>query len=108
MEHDGNVVIFITASTEEEARNLSRAILEHRAAACVNIVPHITSIFRWQGALETAQEHLLIAKTRASKLEEVVQLIKDAHSYAIPEVIAMPVIGGNQEYLEWIGKEVTP
>jgi periplasmic divalent cation tolerance protein len=106
MDHDGNVVVFITAGTGEEARTLGQALLEHRAAACVNIAPAITSIFWWQEVLETDQEHLLIVKTRASKLEEVVRLVKEIHSYEVPEVIAMPVIGGNQEYLEWIGKEV--
>ena len=106
MEHDGNVVIFITAGTGEEARKVGQALIEHRAAACVNIAPNITSIFRWQEVLETDQEHLLIVKTRASKLEEVVQLVKEIHSYEVPEVIAVPVIGGNQEYLEWIGEEV--
>lgn len=106
MEHDGTVVIFITAGTREEARKVGQALLEHRAAACVNIAPNITSIFWWQEVLETDQEHLLIVKTRASKLEEVVRLVKEIHSYEVPEVIALPVIGGNREYLEWIGEEV--
>ena len=108
MEHDGNVVVFITASTGEEARTVGQALLEHRAAACVNIAPNITSIFWWQDTLETDQEHLLIVKTRASKLAEVVRLVKEIHSYEVPEVIALPIIGGNQEYLEWVGEEVKP
>jgi periplasmic divalent cation tolerance protein len=108
MDYDGNVVIFITAGTGEEARRVGQVLLEHRAAACVNISPGITSIFWWQEELGTDQEHLLIVKTRASKLEEVVRLVKEIHSYEVPEVIAMPIIGGNQEYLEWIGGEVTP
>lgn len=106
MEHDGNVVIFITAGTGEEARTVGQALIEHRAAACVNIVPNITSMFWWQEVLETDQEHLLIVKTRASKVKEIVRLVKEVHSYEVPEVIAMPVIDGNREYLEWIGEEV--
>jgi periplasmic divalent cation tolerance protein len=106
MEHDGNVVIFITAGTGEEAHKIGQALLEHRAAACVNIAPNITSIFWWQEVLETDKEHLLIVKTRAGKVEEVVRLVKEFHSYEVPEVIALPIIGGNREYLEWIDKEV--
>ena len=106
MSHDRNVVVFITAGTGEEARAIGQALLEHRAAACVNIAPDITSIFWWQEVLETNQEHLLIVKTRTSKLEDVVRLVQETHTYEVPEVIALPVIGGNQEYLEWIGEEV--
>lgn len=106
MEHDGNVVVFITAGTGEEARKVGQELLEHRAAACVNIVSNITSIFWWQEVLETDQEHLLIVKTRTSKVKEVVRLVKEVHSYEVPEVIALPIVGGNQEYLEWIGEEV--
>ena len=108
MEHDGNVVIFITAGTDEEARKVGQALLEHKAAACVNITPNITSIFWWQDKLETDQEHLLIVKTRASNVEEVVRLVKEIHSNEIPEVIALPIIDGNREYLEWIGEETKP
>jgi len=74
MDHNGTVVIFIAAGTGEEARTVGQALLEHRAAACVNIAPNITSIFWWQDKLETDQEHLLIVKTRASKPEETVRL----------------------------------
>lgn len=108
MEHDENVVIFISAGTDEEARTVGRALLEHRAAACVSIAPNVTSIFWWQGTLETAQEHLLMVKTRASNVEDVVRLVKEVHSYKMPEVIAVPIIGGNQQYLDWIGEEVQP
>lgn len=108
MEHDENVVVFITTGTGEEARKVGQALIEQRAAACVNIVSNITSIFRWQEVLQTDQEHLLIVKTRASKVKEIVRLVKEVHSYEVPEVIALPVIGGNQEYLEWISEEVKP
>ena len=106
MKYDGNVVIFITAGTREEALKVSQLLLERRAAACVNIAHNITSIFWWQGRLETSWESLIIVKTRVSKLEEVVRLVKEIHSYEVPEVIALPIIGGNREYLEWISEEV--
>jgi periplasmic divalent cation tolerance protein len=69
-------------------------------------VPKISSRFWWQGKLESAEESLLIVKTRASVLDEVVNLVKKHHSYDVPEVVALPIIGGNEDYLEWMGKEV--
>ncbi len=101
-----NVVIFITVGTDEEAREIANVLLTQRKAACVNIVPRIDSLFWWQGKLDSAQENLLIVKTKASVLNEVVSLVKEHHSYDIPEIIALPIIGGNQHYLEWIDKEV--
>ena len=99
MEKPGEVVVFITASTTEEAQLLSMMLLEQRKAACINIVPKVDSLFWWQDELDSAQESLLIIKTTASLLPEVVELVKAAHSYEVPEIIAMPIIGGNEEYL---------
>lgn len=72
----------------------------------MNIVPIISFIFWWQGKLDSAQESLLIVKSTASLLSKIVRLVKEAHSYDVPEVIALPIIGGNPDYLEWIGKEI--
>lgn len=77
-----------------------------RKAACVNIVPGVDSSFRWQGKLDSAQESLLIIKTRASLLPEIIEMVKSAHSYSVPEIIALPIIGGNQDYLNWIDDKV--
>jgi len=106
MENEENVVIFITTSMDEEAKKIANMLLEQRKVACVNILPKITSLFWWQGRLDSAQEHLLIVKTQASLLKEVVRLVRENHSYEVPEIIAVPIIGGNPDYLEWIGKEV--
>ena len=100
------VVIFITTSGEAEARRISDALLTQRKAACVNIIPTVSSSFWWQGKLGAAAESLLIVKTRASLVEEVVALVKEGHSYTVPEIIALPILGGNPDYLEWIEKEV--
>ena len=99
-------VVFITTSTEEEAHRIAEALLKQRKVACVNIVPRVSSLFWWQDKLESAQESLLIVKTKASVLNEVIRLVKEIHSYDVPEIIALPIVGGNQDYLEWIGKEV--
>ncbi|HEX9976441.1 MAG TPA: divalent-cation tolerance protein CutA [Dehalococcoidales bacterium] len=100
------VVIFITASSETEARRITDALLTQRRAACVNIIPAVNSSFWWQGKLESVAESLLIVKTKASLVNEVVALVKENHSYTVPEIIALPILGGNPDYLEWIEKEV--
>ena len=105
MEENKYVVVLIT-STIEEAPSVAEALLTQRKAACVNILPAVSSLFWWQGRLDSAQENLLVVKTKASLLNEVVELVKELHSYDVPEVIALPIIGGNKDYLEWIDKEV--
>jgi len=102
----GEIVVFVTASAEEEAHRIAELLLNQRKAACINIVPKVDSLFWWQGTLDSARESLLIIKTRASLLPEVVELVKSVHSYEVPEVIALPIIGGNEEYLKWIDSEV--
>jgi len=101
-----DIVLFITTANADEAQRIADVLLNERKAACVNIVPRVSSRFWWQGKLESAEESLLIVKTKASVLDEVVNLVKKHHGYDVPEVIALPIIGGNQDYLEWMGKEV--
>ena len=106
MEGPAYIVLFITTATIREAKRISRALLNQRKAACVNIVPKVSSLFWWHDKLDSAQESLLIIKTKASQLDEIVRLVRELHSYDIPEIIALPIVGGNQDYLEWIEKEV--
>jgi len=106
MEESAYIVLFTTASNSEEAHKIAKVLLSQRKAACVNIVPGISSLFWWQDKLDSAQESLLIIKTKASLLNQIVTLVKEIHSYEVPEIIALPIIGGNQDYLEWIDKEV--
>jgi len=106
MEDEQNVVIFITTGTDQEAHDVANLLLKERKAACVNILPRMSSLFWWQDKLDSAEESLLIVKTRASLLGEIVRLVREIHSYEVPEIIALPIIGGNPDYLEWIGKEV--
>ena len=106
MKEAGDIVIFITTSGEEEARMITELLLDQRKAACINIVPKIDSRFWWQDKVDSSQESLLIVKTKASLLAEIIDLVKGAHSYTVPEIIALPIIGGNQDYLKWIDSEV--
>jgi periplasmic divalent cation tolerance protein len=105
MENDQNIVIFITTGTDGEARRVAEVLLEQRKASCINIVPTVTSLFWWKDRIESNQESLLIVKSKASLLDEIVSLVKGVHSYDVPEVIALPIIGGNPDYLNWIGEE---
>ena len=106
MEEFTYIVVLITTGTPEEAQRIAAVLLEQRKAACVNIVPRVSSRFWWRGKLDSAEESLLIVKTRASLLDEVVSLVKEAHSYDVAEVIALPIVGGNKDYLDWMGGDV--
>ena len=101
-----HIVIFITASSEKEARRIAELLLEQRKAACINIVSGIDSKFWWKGKIDSSQEILLIIKTRASMFPQIIELVKTVHSYEVPEIIAIPIIGGNNDYLKWIDTEV--
>jgi periplasmic divalent cation tolerance protein len=103
MEENTSLVVFIT-SADEEAPKIADMLLTQRKAACVNIVPGVNSLFWWQDKLDSAQESLLIVKTAASLLNEIVALVKEIHSYDVPEIIALPIVGGNRDYLEWINR----
>ena len=106
MKEASKVVVLITTAIEEEAHKIAELLLNQRKAACVNIVPKVDSLFRWQDNLNSAQESLLIVKARASLLPGIIEVIKRTHSYKVPEIIAMPIIGGNEGYLEWMDDEV--
>ncbi|MFC1950943.1 divalent-cation tolerance protein CutA [Chloroflexota bacterium] len=105
MEEPSEIVIFITTAGEQEAQSIANLLLEKRLIACANIVPKISSMFLWQGVLESEAECMLILKTKHSLLRDVVEAVKPVHSYDVPEIIALPVIGGNQDYLNWINEE---
>ncbi len=100
-----HIVVLITVADEEEARLISRVLLKQRKAACINIMPGVNSLFWWQERIDSAHESLLVVKTRAVLLDEIIQLVKEIHSYDVHEIIALPIIGGNQDYLEWIDNE---
>jgi len=106
LEEFADIVVFITTANAEEAQRIADVLLNERKAACVNIVPGVSSFFWWQGKVDSAQESLLIVKTKALVLNQIVNLVKEHHSYDVPEIIALPIIGGNRDYLEWLGKEV--
>ena len=105
MKQQNYIVVFITAKDPEEAQKIAKVLVKRRQAACVNIVPGVSSHFWWKDKLENADESLLIVKTMESLLPEVIKSVKKIHSNSIPEIIALPIIGGSRDYLEWIDSE---
>lgn len=95
-------IVLTTAGSAEEATKISRAIVERRLAACVNIVPQLTSVYRWQGKVEQASECLLIIKTQAAVFERLRDAVKELHSYELPECILLEIAEGSEPYLTWI------
>ena len=100
------IVVLITTGNDEQAGKIADALLGQRLAACVNIVPRVDSLFWWQGKIDATKESLLIVKTKAALLDDIIKSVRGIHSYKVPEIIALPVVGGNQDYLDWINKEV--
>jgi periplasmic divalent cation tolerance protein len=96
------IIVLVTTKKSEEAQKIAEMLVNQRQAVCVNIIPEVNSYFRWQNKLETTQESLLIIKTKESLLPEVIKSVKKIHSYLVPEIIALPIIGGSQDYLDWL------
>jgi periplasmic divalent cation tolerance protein len=96
------IVILSTCSGEDEGARLARMLVEERLAACVSVVPGMRSYYRWQGAIETAGECLLIVKTSRALFDEVRAALEKAHSYEIPEAIALPLVEGAPNYMNWL------
>jgi periplasmic divalent cation tolerance protein len=107
MESSNYITVLITTASIQEAREIAKVLLERRKIACANLISKVESHFWWQDKLDSAEESLLIAKSKAALLPEIITLVKEAHSYQVPEIIALPIIGGSQDYLEWIEESVS-
>ncbi len=100
------IVVMITCSSKREAVKIKEALLEKRKAACINIISGVNSFFWWKGKIDSSLEVLLLAKTKKKMLRGIITLVKKIHSYEVPEIIALPIVGGNKDYLNWIGEEL--
>lgn len=98
-------LVYITTGNKEEAEKLGGLLVEQRLAACANIIDGMTSIFWWENRLDQDRETVLIVKTRQSLIEQLTRTVQDNHSYDCPCVVALPIIGGNPEFIDWIEKE---
>jgi periplasmic divalent cation tolerance protein len=103
----GVTLIYVTASSEQEARNIGSSLVESRLAACANIFPSITSFFHWEGGVQEEKEAVLILKTRQSLASDVITKVTELHSYDCPAVLSIRVDEGNQNFLNWVDKETT-
>ena len=103
----GNIIILCNCGSNEEAQQVARALVGQRLAACVNILPGVYSVYRWQGEVEEAAEWTLIIKTQASRYAEVEAAIRELHSYTTPEIVAVKIEKGLPAYLDWILEETS-
>lgn len=101
---EDDVDVVLVNAPPEKAEEIARAVVERRLAACVNVVPRVRSIYRWEGKIEEADESTLVMKTRRSLVPELTAAVKSLHPYDVPEIIALPVASdrGNAEYLRWV------
>ena len=100
------IVVLSTCASTEEAARVARALVEKRLAACVNVIPGVRSVYRWQDAIEDEEETLLVIKSSRALLEELRAEIERLHSYEVPEVIALAVVDGSERYLAWMNREL--
>lgn len=99
------MLLYITASGEEEAARIGRALVEERLCACANVIGPVRSFYRWEGVLKDEREAVLIAKTTDDKVTVVTERVRALHSYALPCVVAVPITDGNRAFLEWVAAE---
>ena len=96
-------IVLSTCADREEAERIAHRLVEQHLAACVHILPGVQSIYRWQGAVESATEVLMVIKTSNARSQEVQSAIASLHSYEVPEYLVLPVLGGSNAYLGWLG-----
>ena len=95
-------MVFVTASSAREARAIALSLLKSKLAACASILPKVSSSYWWKGKILSASESLLVIKTKGSAVRAIIRRVKKLHSYSVPEVIAVPIVAGNRDYLDWI------
>jgi len=99
-------LVYMTAGSKDEAKTIGKQLVQSRLAACVNIIDHMNSVYMWEEEIQDDQEVILIAKTTRERVPELVEKVKSLHSYSCPCIVGLPVLGGNQAFLDWIADEV--
>ena len=108
MPDEDPIVVFLTVPSGEEATRLADLLIGAHLAACVQILPEMESVYRWQGQVERQSEILLIVKTAAGKFAELEREVRALHSYETPEIVAVPIVTGSQPYLDWLSESLKP
>ncbi len=101
------IVILSTIDSAELGRRIASALVSEGLAACVNIIPGVRSVYRWQGKICDEEELLLVIKTTGGRFEDIRRRIRDLHSYQVPEIIALPISTGDSVYLQWLREQVS-
>ncbi len=102
------IQVFTTTASKDDAQRIARALVEAQLAACVQVLGPITSTYRWEGAVETSEEWLVLVKTRRDLYSELEQAIRGLHPYDVPEILAVPIVAANPAYLAWLEGETKP
>lgn len=101
------VVVLTTLPADADAAAFGRALVDQRLAACVNLLPAMESIYRWEGRVEQESERQLVIKTSRDRLDALWERVRDLHPYEVPEFLVLPIVEGNEAYLRWIGESIT-
>jgi len=104
----GHVIVLATTGSDDQAESLARELVERRLAACVNIVNDVCSVYRWQGAVQRESERLLVIKTSRALFPRLRDTLRELHTYEVPEILALPVLEGDADYLAWLDAQLGP
>jgi len=100
------IVVISTCGSEEEAARIAKQLVDAHIAACVNLIPRVRSFYRWQGKVEDSAEWMLVIKTSRARFSALRTVLEAAHSYELPEVLALPIVDGSPNYLAWLDSEL--
>jgi periplasmic divalent cation tolerance protein len=100
---DNYIIVIVTTANKQDAEKIAQHLLNKRLIACANIIGPVTSLFHWSGKTEHAEEYLALLKSRNDLFEKLTETVKALHSYDVPEILAIPVVGGSKEYVDWLG-----
>ena len=100
------VVVLVTTPNKKEAKAIASFLVKKGLAACVNVIAGVDSLFKWQGKIDKQKECLLVIKSKKALLPKLIKITKSLHSYSVPEVIALPIIAGNKDYLDWLNESL--
>jgi periplasmic divalent cation tolerance protein len=102
------VIVLVTTASKQEAEKIAHHLLKQRLIACANIIGPVSSLFHWSGKLENAEEYLIFMKSRRDLFDKLAETVKALHSYEVPEILVLPIVGGSKEYLAWLGSCLEP